>query len=351
MRLRRSLAFSLLLIAQSTLRASAQSTAPSQPASQPVATHRLNTTGLSRFELQRMLAELDEGRRRLRSFLDPADSVLRLFAADTLRISAATRPPAIADDSAKVRLLFLQLRQNPTSRALRSELTAATAATVNDFTSVEAGLSTRIAKPQVARDFLERTPFAAVVPVPQARPLENTRLAQALADDATLDVRMPRVYLTEFEGALSDSAFQAYKAELLGAFNTRASDVRILTKTDRDESVRLQEDAAEVSRAIGQREDDQAKLDSRIVMIAVPAVALALIALFLAPLFYRSEDMRRSIITSGMLVEMVTVFLLTSAVILLGIAGRIQAEVIGTILGGVSGYVLGRAINPPARPS
>jgi hypothetical protein len=159
------------------------------------------------------------------------------------------------------------------------------------------------------------------------------------------------VYLTEFEAALSDSAFDAYKADLLAAFGARANDVRILSRSDREENARLQEDAAEVSRAIGQREDDQAKLDSRIVMIAIPAVALALIALFLAPLLYRSEDMRRSIITSGMLVELVTVFLLTSAVILLGIAGRIQAEVIGTILGGVSGYVLGRAINPPSRPS
>jgi hypothetical protein len=71
--------------------------------------------------------------------------------------------------------------------------------------------------------------------------------------------------------------------------------------------------------------------------------------LFLAPLLYKNDDMRRSIITSGMLVELTTIFLLVAAVIILGIDGKIQAEVIGTLLGGVSGYVLGRAINPPAR--
>ena len=71
--------------------------------------------------------------------------------------------------------------------------------------------------------------------------------------------------------------------------------------------------------------------------------------LLLAPLLYKTDDLRRSIITSGLLVELMTIFLLIAAVIILGIDGKIQAEVIGTLLGGVSGYVLGRAINPPAR--
>jgi hypothetical protein len=352
MRLRGSLAFSLLFIAHSTHHASAQSTptAPaSQPASQPAATHRINTNGLSRFELQRTLADLDERRRRVRLLLDPADSVLRLLAADTLRLAAAARPVSIEQDSETVRLLFLQLRQNPTARDLRKQLIAATEATANDFTAVEAGLTSRVVKPQIARDFLERTPYAAVVPVSQARPLENTRLYQALRDDAAAGERLPRAELTEFEAALSDSAFQSYKADLQNAFAARANDIRILTKADRDEARRLQDDAAEVSRAIGQREDDQAKLDMRIVTIGLPAIALALIGLFLAPLLYKTDDMRRSLVTSGMLVELITVFLLTTAVIILGISGRIQAEVIGTLLGGVSGYVLGRAINPPAR--
>jgi hypothetical protein len=297
-----------------------------------------------------MLADLDERRRRLRSSLDPADSVLRLLAADTLRLAAATRPPSVEQDSEKVEQLFLQLRLNPASRELRTQLRAAAEATANDFTSIEASLTSRITKPQIARDYLERTPFAAVVPVTQSRPLENTRLYQALReDDGGPRARLLRADLAEFETALSDSAFQSYKSDLLNAFAARASDIRALTKADRDAMTRVQEDAAEVSRAIGQREDDQAKLDSRIVTIAIPAVAFALIMLFLAPLLYKSEDLRRSIITSGLLVELMTIFLLTAAVIILGIDGRIQAEVIGTLLGGVSGYVLGRAINPPAR--
>jgi len=44
---------------------------------------------------------------------------------------------------------------------------------------------------------------------------------------------------------------------------------------------------------------------------------------------------------------MITVFLVTAAVIILGIDGRIQAEVIGTVLGALSGYLLGRSVNSP----
>lgn len=348
MRLRGSLAFFLPLIAHSTHLASAQSTAGPQSPTPATTTHRVSTTGVSRFELQRMLTEIDERRRRLRSALDPADSVLHLFAADTLRIAAAARPLLVEDDSANVHDLFVQLRQNPASHALRTQLIAAIDAAANDFTSIEAALATRIAKPQVARDFLERSPFAAVVTVPQARPLENTRLNQLLRVDGPLD-RLPRAYIVEFQAALSDSAFRSYRSQLLGAFSSRTADVRALMKADRDEDARLQQDAADVSRAIGARQDDQARLDAHIVMFAVPAVCLAFIGLLLAPLLYRSEDSRRSIITTGMLVELTTVFLLTVAVIILGVDGRIQAEIIGTLLGGVSGYVLGRAVNPPAR--
>jgi hypothetical protein len=353
MRLRGSIAVSLLFLARSAHPASAQATSPRhQSAPQPAATHRLNTDGISRFELQRMLTEVDERRRRLRSMIEPADSVLRLFAADTSRLSAATRPPAIAQDSARVHRLFLQLRQDPASRVLRAQLLAAAEATADDFTSIEMGLVTRIAKPQIARDYLERTPFAAVVPVPQSRPLENSALLQTLREPVNPVLptpRIPRIYLTDFEAALSDTAFASYKWELMDAFADRENDIRLLTKADREELVRSQDDAAELSRAIGQRQDDQSKLDARIVTIGIPVVGAALIILFLAPLFYRSEELRRSIITSGVLVELMTVFLLTAAVIILGVDGRIPAEVIGTLLGGVSGYVLGRAINPPAR--
>jgi hypothetical protein len=101
-----------------------------------------------------------------------------------------------------------------------------------------------------------------------------------------------------------------------------------------------------VSRDIGAREDAQAKLDARLINIGLPALAVALVALLLVPLLYRNIDLQRAIFSSGLMLELMTIFLLTGAIIILGLDGRIPPEVIGTLLGGISGYVLGRSLNP-----
>jgi len=61
--------------------------------------------------------------------------------------------------------------------------------------------------------------------------------------------------------------------------------------------------------------------------------------------FSRNQDSDKqiqAIFASGILVEIITVLLLTMTVLILGLAGKIQGEVLGTLLGGISGYVLNR---------
>jgi hypothetical protein len=344
----RTVAVSLLAITVSTRfanHATAQtSSASSKTAQPPAAGSRLNTASLSRFELQRLLNDLDERRRRLRTAIEPADSVLRLLSADTARLVEATRPPEMVQDSARVRRLFLALRQNPSSQELRTQLADAIETTADNFVSIEQSLKARVTNPDNARDFTERSLYAAVVPFARATPALNTMLAFVVARPDTLVI--PRAELTDFYRSISDSTFNDYKSRLLEAYAIRMGDVRLLTKTDRDEVANIQMDAAQVSRELGQRDDYQAKLDTRVLTIGVPVVAIAVVLMLLAPLLYKSEDLRRAIISSGLLVEMTTVFLLVAAVVILGIDGRIEAGVIGTVLGGLSGYVLGRSIHP-----
>jgi hypothetical protein len=344
----RAVAVSLLAITYSTRfanHATAQASPASSKAAQPpVAGSRLNVASSSRFELQRLLNDLDERRRRLRSAIEPADSVLRLLSADTARLVEATRPPEIVPDSVRVRRLFLALRQNPASQELRTQLADAIETTADNFVSIEQSLKARVTNPDNARDFTERSLYAAVVPFARVSPPSNTMLAFVASRPDTLVI--PRVQLTDFYAAISDSTFNDYKARLLEAYAIRMGDVRLLTKTDRDEVANIQQDAAQVARELGQRDDYQAKLDTRVLTIGVPIVAIAVVLMLLAPLLYKSEDLRRAIISSGLLVEMTTVFLLVAAVVILGIDGRIEAGVIGTVLGGLSGYVLGRSIHP-----
>jgi hypothetical protein len=338
----------VVLAAASTL---ADSTAGHQPAAAAATPppRRLNTSGLTRFELQRLLNDLDERRRRLRSSIEPADSALRLFAADTERIGATARPAAVQRDSAIVHQLYNQYRQDPTNHELIRQLTAAVEIASSGFGSVEKSLNARITAPYGARPYLERSPYAAVVPLSAGSPLENTQLWQKLHQSEDGRLQSPalvRADLMGFLSALSDSAFASYKASILLAYAARVGDIRDLSKYDRNELTGVQQDAAQISRDIGAREDAQSKLDARIIIIGVPALAVALVALLLVPLLYRNIDLQRAIFSSGLMLELMMVFLLTGSIILLGLDGRIPAELIGTLLGGLSGYVLGRSINP-----
>jgi hypothetical protein len=344
----RTVAVSLLAITAST-RFANHATAQTSPlasknAQAPSAGSRLNTSGLSRFELQRLLNDLDERRRRLRSAIEPADSVLRLLSVDTARLIETARPPETVQDSARVRRLFLALRQNPSSQDLRNRLADAIETAADNLVSIEQSLKARVTNPDNARDFTERSLYAAVVPFARVSPPSNTLLALTVSRPDTTVI--PWTQLAGFNAAISDSTFNDYKSRLLEAYAIRMGDVRLLTKSDRDEVAHIQQDAAQVSRELGQRDDYQAKLDLRVLTIGVPVVAAAVVLMLLVPLLYSSHDLRRAIISSGLLVEMTTVFLLVAAVIILGIDGRIEAGVIGTVLGGLSGYVLGRSIHP-----
>lgn len=348
MRLPRGIVVSLTFLSLAS-HLPAQGATEAAAATTPPAARRLNTAGLSRFELQRMLNELDERRRRLRSSIEPADSVLRVFAADTQRLAAAPRPADIEQDSANVRQRFLEYRQDPTNREFLRQLAVAVDAASTDFVALGQTLNARITNPSAARPYLERSMYAAVVPMSEGPPLETTELWQKVHESE--DVRQPplplvRADLNHFFAALSDSAFNAYKSTILLAYQARIGDIRQFSKLDRDEMTSILEDAAQVSRDIGTREDAQAKLDGRIITIGLPALALALVALLLVPLLYRNIDLQRAIFSSGLMLELMTVFLLTGAIIILGLDGRIPAEVIGTLLGGISGYVLGRSVNP-----
>jgi hypothetical protein len=85
-------------------------------------------------------------------------------------------------------------------------------------------------------------------------------------------------------------------------------------------------------------------ISSQLIDWTIPAIGLLVIGLMAVPIFYRTET-QASIIESGFILEVFTVFLLISATLVLGIAERIPQEALGTLLGGISGFVLGRSLN------
>lgn len=101
--------------------------------------------------------------------------------------------------------------------------------------------------------------------------------------------------------------------------------------------------------------DDQSSIDKTVIYMGFPIFILFILAIYLVPLWYvykrenldgqRTENLYKMIYGSGLVTEIITVFLLTSTILLLGVTDKLAPEILGTLIGGISGYVLGRSFN------
>ncbi len=78
--------------------------------------------------------------------------------------------------------------------------------------------------------------------------------------------------------------------------------------------------------------------------VALPLFAFILIAVFLIPSQYVNNTVQKLFLEKNIIKDVLTIFLLTSTIILLGLSGVIKGEIIGTLLGGISVYVLQRGL-------
>jgi hypothetical protein len=302
---------------------------------------------LTRFEMQRALLEVDEQRRRLEMALEPVDSVLRVLAADTVRLMALKRAPAVDQDVANLAGAYNQLAQFPGAPDLTRRLVDAVVAASRDFSVPENTLSGRVLLAPAAQDYLARNPNGGIVPVADELPPYDTPLWDKIRESDYGRQRMARptpADIAGFQAAVSDSGFSAYKQTLIAAFAHRIADVRRARDAGRADVVRLRRRAADLARTIGEQETNAQTIDSRLVEIGVPVFGVVLLALLFMPRMYRSEEMQRWMFTSGLVVELATVVMITAATLLLALANRIHAEVVGTLLGGLTGYTLGRSV-------
>ena len=300
--------------------------------------------GNTRYEMERALLEIDERRRRLEVALDPADSVLRQLAADTARISAARRSRQVDPDMDRVWNAAAQLGQLAGPDASRT-FADVVAAAAHDF-GVEAALKTRVLVTAASSNPAERASGAATVVVNVPLPPYDTPLWDKIRMSDFGRMRVPRVStadVSHFQAALSDSGFQVYKQTLIGAFGRRMDEIRVSRDSGRAEVQRLRQRAMTLAHAIGTQDPNGPQFDARLVYFGLPAFAAVLIILFLMPLMYKRPEVQHWLLTSGMLLELATIVIVTAAVLLLALAGRIHAEVIGALLGALSGYMLGRA--------
>lgn len=79
-----------------------------------------------------------------------------------------------------------------------------------------------------------------------------------------------------------------------------------------------------------------------LIIFGVGAVILAGLKLF-------PETIQQELVGSGQIVQFVTILILLGVILALGLAERLQAETLGTLLGGLAGYVLSQGIGRQER--
>jgi hypothetical protein len=310
-----------------------------------------SAVGVTRFELQRGLLEIDEQRRRLEASLEPVDSVLRVLAHDSVRIAALTRSTTVDADLARVVALIRELRLAPETPNVAMRFSEAVSNATRDFTAAEGTLGGRLLSGSMAQDYLARSPHAAIVPLAADLPPRDTPLWEKIRQSDY--GRLPLTHVTfddvaGFQAALSDAGFQIYKAALLEAFAKRMAEVRQGRDSGRAEVQRLRRKATELAHDIGAEEDNAGRAQAHAVNVGLPVFAVVFITLLLAPRVYKSPELQQWIFTSGILLEITTLVLIVAGTLVLAVAGKINEAVIGTVLGGMLGYGVGRGASKRA---
>ena len=122
----------------------------------------------------------------------------------------------------------------------------------------------------------------------------------------------------------------------------------------------------QIEQTLKTKKDELAKLDSKIGVLLAPEILAQSFKTWMSVIFaglvlaimvgffviaWRDETVRRAIFTGAAGIQFITLFSLVIAIILFGITGILEGKELAALLGGLSGYILGRGTGPSGPPS
>lgn len=149
----------------------------------------------------------------------------------------------------------------------------------------------------------------------------------------------------------NEANFNTYKSKLkLATENTKNEIDKLIKQHEQDLNVNKDRISQSRSKLDEKREEG---INLRAITFGLPLFCFTVLLLyaipFLGPMLLKgknsesfanvSEDI---VFSSGLLTEITTILLLTMTILILGLAGKMPGEVLGTLIGGISGYVLNR---------
>jgi|GEM_PF-3977280 len=179
-------------------------------------------------------------------------------------------------------------------------------------------------------------------------------LAESLESREVLSAFLSR----EAEGYFFRDSLQMDSLESILGSGTMHSAQEALRDAIRKEHLHIQQQQSDLEQEIGflksikrkiqDRIEDEAHIDLVSIFMGLPLFCLTIILLFLGPGWIQARYGNGALnplleASQSILPNLGTVLLLTMSVLILGLAGNIRGDVLGTLIGGISGYVLNKA--------
>lgn len=126
---------------------------------------------------------------------------------------------------------------------------------------------------------------------------------------------------------------------IAGVMNNESNRLDILSKSI-DVNIKEVEDVI-LSQNNSLHDVEKATKDRLLMVVVLPVFAIIIVLLFIIPYLYQGNDtIIKMFFEEKIILQVFTVFILVIAILLLGIGDKIKAETLGTLLGGISVYVL-----------
>jgi hypothetical protein len=158
-------------------------------------------------------------------------------------------------------------------------------------------------------------------------------------------------YLKLIQNYVDVKSYRSYKARIAMQLKIRSNELK--NRLANAGGIIKQNDEYRESLNEEIKKMKQRYIDKMLITYALPIFGVIVIFLMLIPAVYKlikidtgtgdeaqTNNLMSMIFEKGILLQIFTVFILTVSILILGIGGKISSEVLGTLLGGISVYVL-----------
>lgn len=150
--------------------------------------------------------------------------------------------------------------------------------------------------------------------------------------------------LAQIKDKLSAQAFTQDKAGILGALTSLLQQATQSENKAEEQETSLQKEDDDI---VAKQSKTKTEINQLAIELGLPLFCATVLLMLALPIVVQAVTKAptsdiHDIFTSGILVEIITVLLLTMSILILGLSGKIEGPVLGTLLGGISGYVLNR---------